>query len=152
MKQFYPVSASLALLILLFVWIFLSHLRIFNSFGDVTIADERLQLLTYIYAWHLWPVSSEGSLAYHTYCDTGHPFIMVISEDLWHSHLMLSVWQWSCHYLFCRPRSVAAGIWTPRLPLAGRTLKRTVYCYIVLFQNGPIWFLFWLILLNWNLL
>ena len=82
MKQFYPVSASLALLILLFVWIFLSHLRIFNSFGDVTIADERLQLLTYIYAWHLWPVSSEGSLAYHTYCDTGHPFIMVISEDL----------------------------------------------------------------------
>ena len=33
-------------------------------------------------------------------CDTGHLFIMVISEDPWHSHLMPSVWQWSCHYLF----------------------------------------------------
>ena len=27
----------------------------------------------------------------HTYCDTGHPFIMVISVDLWHSHLLPSV-------------------------------------------------------------
>ena len=26
----------------------------------------------------------EGSLACHTYCDTGHPFIMVISEGPWH--------------------------------------------------------------------
>ena len=25
---------------------------------------------------------------------------MVISEDTWHSHLVPSVWQWSCHYLF----------------------------------------------------
>ena len=32
-------------------------------------------------ARHLWPLSSEGSIACHTYCDTGHPFIMVISED-----------------------------------------------------------------------
>ena len=31
--------------------------------------------------WHSWPLSSEGSLACHTYCDTGHPFILVISED-----------------------------------------------------------------------
>ena len=29
-----------------------------------------------------WPLNSEGYLAYHTYCDTVHPFIMVISEDL----------------------------------------------------------------------
>ena len=27
-----------------------------------------------------------GSLACHTYCDTGHPFIMVISEDPWHNY------------------------------------------------------------------
>ena len=33
-------------------------------------------------------------------CDTGQPFIMVISEESWHSHLLPSVWQWSCHYLF----------------------------------------------------
>ena len=38
-----------------------------------------LQILTY--AWHSWPLSSEGSLACHTFYDTGHPFIMAISED-----------------------------------------------------------------------
>ena len=27
------------------------------------------------------------------FCDTGHPFIMVIFEDPWHLHLMPSVWQ-----------------------------------------------------------
>ena len=43
----------------------------------------RLKIL--IYARHSWPLSSEGSLACHTYCDTGHPFIMVISEDQRHS-------------------------------------------------------------------
>ena len=26
-----------------------------------------------------------GSLTCHTYCDTRHPFIIVISEDLWHT-------------------------------------------------------------------
>ena len=28
--------------------------------------------------------------------------MMVISDDPWHSHLLPSVWQWSCHYLFLR--------------------------------------------------
>ena len=32
------------------------------------------------------PLSSEGSLACHTFCDTGHPFIMVISVDPCHSN------------------------------------------------------------------
>ena len=32
---------------------------------------------------------------WHNYCDPGHPFIMVISEDPWQSHLFLSVKQWS---------------------------------------------------------
>ena len=62
------------------------------TFGDVTIVGEGLQMLTYVH--HLWSLISEGSLACHTFCDTGHPFITVISEDLIH------VWQWSCHYLF----------------------------------------------------
>ena len=53
----------------------------------------------------LMVMSSEGSLACHTYCDTGHHFRMVISEDPWHSHLLQSVWKWSCHYLFLRLRS-----------------------------------------------
>ena len=47
--------------------------RIFHSFGDVTITDEELQIL--VYTQHSWPLSSEGSLVCHTYCDTGHPFV-----------------------------------------------------------------------------
>ena len=39
-----------------------------------------------IHVWHLGPLSSEGSLGCQTYCDTRHPFIMVMSEDLCHSH------------------------------------------------------------------
>ena len=40
-----------------------------------------------------WPVldTSEGSLACHSYCDTRNPFIMINSENPWHSHLMPSV-------------------------------------------------------------
>ena len=78
----------------------------FRTYGDVTIAGEGLQIMTY--ARHSWLLRNEGSLAYHTYCDTGHPFIMIISEDPWHFTL-LSVWQWSCHYLFFRLRSVVTG-------------------------------------------
>ena len=33
----------------------------------------------------------------------GATYIMAISEDPWHSHLLQSVWQWSCHYLLCLP-------------------------------------------------
>ena len=87
----------------LVVWSLSSHSRIFHSYGDVTIAGEGLQILTY--ARHSWPLSSEGSLMCHTHCDTGLPFIMVISEDPWHLHLLPSIWQWSCHYLFLRLRS-----------------------------------------------
>ena len=43
----------------------------------------------------LWPLSSEGSLVCHTHCDTGHLFIMVISEDQWHSHPLLRVYCWA---------------------------------------------------------
>ena len=84
-----------------------SHSRIFHWYGDATNSGEGLQILTY--AQHSWPLSSEGSLTYHTYCDTGLPFIMVISEDPWHLHLLPSVWQWSYHYQFFRLRSVASG-------------------------------------------
>ena len=53
--------------------------RIFRSFGNVIIAGEGLQILTY--AQHLRSLSNEVFLACHAYCDTGHQFIMVISED-----------------------------------------------------------------------
>ena len=52
---------------------FSSHSRNFHSIGDVTINGEGLQIVSYMYAGHLWALSSEGSLACHTYCDTGHP-------------------------------------------------------------------------------
>ena len=46
----------------------------FHSFGDVTLSTgQRLKFA-------IWPLSSEGSLACHTYCDTRHLFIMVISD------------------------------------------------------------------------
>ena len=62
---------------------------------------EGLKMLTY--PRHLWLLSSDDSLACHTYvyCVMGHPFIMVISEDPWHSRLLQRVWQ-CCHYLFLR--------------------------------------------------
>ena len=99
---------------------FSSHLRILHSCGDVTIAGERLQILTY--AQHSWPLSSEGSLACLTYCDTGHLFIMVTNEEPGKSKHSPSVWQWSCNYLFLRLGSVAAEIRTPNLLHARRPL------------------------------
>ena len=60
---------------------FCPTLRIFHSYGDVTITGEGLQILSC--TRHSWPWSSEDSLACHTYCDFGHLSIMVISEDLW---------------------------------------------------------------------
>ena len=58
--------------------IFFSHL-----FGDVTIIGKELQ--SFNYARHSWPLSSDG-LFLPTVTR-----IMVISEDLWHSHLLLSI-------------------------------------------------------------
>ena len=58
---------------------FLCHLRIFHSYGDVKLADEGLQILTY--ARHSRPLNSESSFACHTFCDTRHLFIMVISVN-----------------------------------------------------------------------
>ena len=116
----------------LFVWSLSSHSRIFHSYGDVTIAGEGLQIL--IYARHSCPLSSEGSLTYHTYCDTGLPFIMGIYEDPCHSHLLPSVWEWSCHYLFVRLRSVATGDRTPNSRMRGErstsTPPRRSRCYV----------------------
>ena len=60
-----------------------------------------------------------GSLVCHTYRDTGHPFIMVISEDPWHSHLMPSFSQWSCHYCFNDLDLSRLGFEQPTFPLRG---------------------------------
>ena len=80
MMTAWHISYICFLFVCLFVYLGLSsHLRIFHSYGDVTIAGEGLQISTF--ARHSWPLSSGGSLTCHTYCDTGHPFIMVISRE-----------------------------------------------------------------------
>ena len=63
-----------------------------------TITGSGLQSFD-LYSAHTAIEQCHGSLTYHTYRETGKPFIMVISEDQWHSHLLPCVWQWSCHYL-----------------------------------------------------
>ena len=113
-----PVSVD-CLFVCLFVGFFflVFRPRIFHSYGDVTIAGEGLQMLTY--ARHAWSLSSEDSLTCPTHCDTGLTFILVISEDSLHSHLLPTVWQWSCHYLFLRLKSVATGDQTPIARMRG---------------------------------
>ena len=114
----YKQANMVCLVVCMFAWGFSSHSIIFHWNGDVIINGERLKML--IYARHSWPLSSEAILACHSHCarDTGHPFIMVISEEPWHLHLLPSVWQWSCHYIFLQLMPVVAGIRTPNPPLA----------------------------------
>ena len=100
----YSFSYSFKLFICL---CFFVQLENFFSYGDVTIAGQGLHILTCVR--HSWPLSCEGSLACHTYCNMGHPFKIVIFEDLWHSHLLLSVKQRSCHYMFLRLTFDALG-------------------------------------------
>ena len=49
------------------------------TYEDVIFTGEELKILTY--SEYSEPLSTDGSLACHTYCETGHPFIMVIPED-----------------------------------------------------------------------
>ena len=74
------------------IWIDLINLGCFvhSRILNVTITGKRWQILTY--ARQSPPMNNEDSLAWHTYCYKGYPFIMVISVDLRHSHLLPSVW------------------------------------------------------------
>ena len=47
-----------------------------HTFGDGTITDAWLQVLTY--AGHSWALGSEGSLTDNTTCDTVQTFVMVM--------------------------------------------------------------------------
>ena len=55
----------------------------------------------------------------YTYCDTRHPFVMVISKDPWHPHLLSCVWQWSCPYLFNDLDLTRLGLEHPTFRLRG---------------------------------
>ena len=42
-----PLASDMTFIFLLFVWVLSSHSRFFHSYGNVTITDEGLQILTY---------------------------------------------------------------------------------------------------------
>ena len=98
------------------VWCLKSCSRIFHSYGDVTIAGERLQTSTY--ARHPLSLSSEGFQAFRPYCDTEHRFRMAISEYTWHSHILLNVHHWRCHCFYDLSLS-RLGFENPTLRLRG---------------------------------
>ena len=119
-QYFIILTARTLVFFSLFVCLFWIFHRTREFFIRMETSSLRLQIYTYVQ--HPWPSSSEGSLACHTYCDTEYPFIMVISVDPWHSHLLPSVWQLrlSLPVLWLWP--VVAWFWTPNPPLAGRSL------------------------------
>ena len=73
-----------------------------------------LRLSLYIYDTH-----GHCAVRAHIDCDTDLPLIIVISEDPWH---LPNVWQWNCHYLFKRLRSLPTEDRTPDFSHARRTL------------------------------
>ena len=58
--------------------IYVPHLRVIHSFGYDTITGENLRILIHGRRSLFW--SCEGSLAYHTYCDTAR-------ASIYHCHL-----------------------------------------------------------------
>ena len=89
----------------LFVKGFSTQSRIFHLYGDLCSASMVIN------QWRF-------------YCDMGHSFIMFISEDAWHIHSLVSVWQWSCHYLFYDLGLSRLGIEHPTFPLRGKRSNR----------------------------
>ena len=62
----------------LFVWGFTSHSTIWHSWGC---HHYRWRASNFDLSRNSWPWSSEGSLACHAYCDTGHPFISHLQKS-----------------------------------------------------------------------
>ena len=84
----------------LFVWGFSSHSRNFHSFGDVTVTDEGPHSRSVLMA-----IKQRGVLSV--------PYLLWDGPNLYNGNLQgsatLKPWQWSCHYLFIRRRSVPTG-------------------------------------------
>ena len=114
---------------------------------------EGLQILTFVR--HIWPLSSEGSLACHPYIDKGHR-LKWSSPRTRDTHTLVflpSVLQWNCHYLFWRHGSVAAWIIQPSAaalllritrpkPVEHGYVFSMVVAQSVLFGNSWNWSLF----------
>ena len=100
----------------------LSQSITFNSYVDITITGERMQILTF--NRHSQSLSSGGKFFVislpHTLCK-GTSVDMVISEDSWNSHLLSSGLLWNFHHLYKQFRNVVAdstsNLWHARQTL-----------------------------------
>ena len=93
----------------------------FHSYGDIAIAGEGLKI--FIYARHSWALSSEGSLACHTYCDKGHLFIRAVYWGIFFDTIRYNT-------LSCDIRFIG---WTICLNIFGekdQNCPRTVICVV----------------------
>ena len=96
---YWPVE-HLFVVISWFIYLFIVFRSSWEYFTHIE-TSKGLQILTY--ARHSWPLSSECSLACHTYMYTvtrDQGFHGLIQFDLWHLLHLPSVWEWNCHYLF----------------------------------------------------
>lgn len=97
---------------------------------------ETSALQVNIYARYSWTLNFEDSLASHSYCDTSSDF-KVTPEDLWHSHLLPSIWQWNSQcYLFYD------------FGLSGQGFEHLTFCmwgkcYNPMHHHGGFGFLLW---------
>ena len=89
------------------------YVPFFHSYGDVTITSEGSQILTN--TWHS-AIEQRGIFSVPHLLWNG---ASIYNGNFWESVTLTPVpivWHWSCHFLFLRLRSVAAGIRTPNLP------------------------------------
>lgn len=102
----------------MFVWVFCPNRELF-IFMEISPSK----------CFKFWPKRNTiGHYAvgvlWRVYCETRHPFMIVISKEPRHSHMLPSVWQYGCLYLFERLSFVAFGDRTPE-PL--RWLDRSLW-------------------------
>ena len=113
--QFTPYNSYIVKMILFFSYLILPSWAYISSFGDVTITGEGFQILTYTRHYDHWAVMV-------LQCAT--PTVTRDIQLLWSYTTTPVAYRlaWSCHYLFKRLRSVAAGIRTPNVTHARRTI------------------------------
>ena len=92
----FRVSSRINVLIWLFVYMFQVFRPTWITFIQMETSPIPVKGCTFLPI----PLSSDGSLACHAYCETGCPFTTVISEEQMLLRLLPSVRQWSCHYMF----------------------------------------------------
>ena len=97
------------------VWVFCPTREFFTHWRHYRYLWKALSFYSVLMTIGQWGFFSVPHLLWHR--------ISVYNGHLWKPKTLLpNDWQWSCHYLFERLRSIAAGIETSNLPLARRML------------------------------